>query len=142
MATAETTLGMSRNNPWDLLPEHVPWFGLAATQPDQGPLEFATITDGIRAGILLCYTYQRRAWNEPAVFIPKFSPAAAGNPTAQYIVNVCAWTGFTEYQDLDFHDPATLTLWARAIWRQEQGGAALIITDADIASAKAMADAA
>ncbi len=142
MATTETTLGMSRNNPWDLLPEHVPWFGLAATQPDQGPLAFASLTDGIRAGILLCYTYQRRAWNEPAVFIPKFSPAAAGNPTAQYIQNVCAWTGFGPYDDLDFHDSAVLVPWARAIWRQEQGNAALIITDADIASAKAMADAA
>lgn len=134
------TPGMQRNNPWDLLPEHIPWFGLAAVQPDQGPLEFVNLIDGIRAGILLCYTYQRRAWNEPAVFIPKFAPAAAGNPTAQYIVNVCAWTGFTEYQDLDFHDPATLMPWARAIWRQEQGAYADGITENDILAAKALAD--
>ena len=135
------TIGMERNNPWDLLPEHVPWFGLAAAQPDQGPLAFINLVDGIRAGILLCYTYQRRGWNEPAVFIPKFSPAAAGNPTAAYVTNVCNWTGFKPYDDLDFHDERILIPWSRAIWRQEQGDAALVITDADILAAKALADA-
>lgn len=141
MATAETTLGMSRNNPWDLLPEHVPWFGLAAAKPDSGPLQFLTLDDGIRAGILLCYTYQRRGWNEPRPFVEHFAPPPA-NPTEVYIANVCAWTGFTQFQDLDFHDADTLERWARAIWRQEQGAAADIITMADILAAKAMADAA
>ena len=140
MATVEITLGMSRLNPWDLLPEHVPWFGLAAAQPDSGPLQFLTIQDGIRAGILLCYTYQRRAWNEPRPFVEHFAPPPV-NPTEIYIANVCSWTGFTQFQDLDFHDPDVLARWARAIWRQEQGDAALVITDADILAAKALADA-
>ena len=141
MATGDTTLGMSRNNPWDLLPEHVPWFGLAATQPDSGPLQFLTLHDGIRAGILLCYTYQRRAWNEPRPFVEHFAPPPE-NPTEAYIANVCAWTGFKQFQDLDFHDSRVLIPWARAVWRQEQGAAAYIITTADIRAAKAMADAA
>lgn len=135
-----TTLGMSRNNPWDLLPEHVPWFGLAAAQPDDGPLAFATLDDGIRAGILLCYTYQDRAWNSPVSFITRFSPPPE-NPTEAYIANVCQWTGFRWDVPLDFHDPKILIPWARAIWRQEQGAAADVITNADILSAKAMADA-
>ena len=141
MATAETTLGMSRNNPWDLLPEHVQWFGLAAAQPDSGPLAFKTLDDGIRAGILLCYTYQERAWNSPVAFITRFAPPP-GNPTETYIVNVCEWTGFRWDSPLDFHDPKILVPWARAIWRQEQGGAADVITTDDILAAKAMADAA
>ena len=140
MATGDTTLGMSRNNPWDLLPEHVPWFGLAAHQADSGPLQFVNLVDGIRAGILLCYTYQRRTWNEPRPFVEHFAPPPE-NPTEIYIANVCAWTGFTQFQDLDFHDPDVLTRWARAVWRQEQGDAALVITDADILAAKALADA-
>ena len=135
------TIGMQRNNPWDLLPEHIPWFGLAAEQPDSGPLQFVNLVDGIRAGILVCYTYQRRAWNEPEVFVPKFAPASAGNPVAAYIENVCTWTGYTRNQDLNFHDPDVLTRWSRSIWRQEQGDAALVITDADILAAKALADA-
>ncbi|MGC8517890.1 MAG: hypothetical protein ACP5P4_05095 [Steroidobacteraceae bacterium] len=135
-----TTLGMQRNNPWDLLPEHVPWFGLAAAQPDTGPLDFVTLEDGIRAGIRLCYTYQERGWNSPVTFITRFAPPP--NPTAQYIANVCEWTGFRYDQALDFHDPAVLVPWCHAIWRQEQGIAADGITDVDILSAKAMADAA
>lgn len=136
------TIGMDRCNPWDLLPEHIPWFGLDAAQPDEGPLEFVNLVDGIRAGILVCYTYQRRAWNEPEKFVQEFAPAKAGNPVAAYIENVCTWTGYKRHDDLDFHDPAVLVPWARAVWRQEQGAAADIITTADILAAKAMADAA
>ena len=135
------TIGMDRCNPWDLLPEHIPWFGLDAAQPDEGPLEFVNLVDGIRAGILVCYTYQRRAWNEPEKFVQEFAPAKAGNPVAAYIENVCTWTGYKRHDDLDFHDPAVLVPWARAVWRQEQGDAALVITDEQILAAKALADA-
>jgi hypothetical protein len=143
MAPAELPLGMRLNNPWNLLQFHIPWFGEAAsdvTVKDGGELEFISMELGVRAGILLCYTYQRRAWNEPAVFIPKFSPAAAGNPTAQYLENVLKWTGYQPYQDLNFHDLDVLVSWARAIWRQEQGDAAQSITTATIIAAKALAD--
>ena len=135
------TIGMDRCNPWDLLPEHIPWFGLDAAQPDEGPLAFINLVDGIRAGILVCYTYQRRAWNEPEKFVQEFAPAKAGNPVAAYIENVCTWTGYKRHDDLDFHDPAVLVPWARAVWRQEQGDAALVITDEQILAAKALADA-
>lgn len=139
MGTVETTLGMSRNNPWDLLPEHVPWFGLAAAQPDSGPLQFLTLDDGIRAGILLCYTYQTRAWNTPSTFVTHFAPPP-NNPTVTYIQNVSKWTGFRWDAPLDFHDPKILVPWARAVWRQEQGAAAEVILTSDILAAKAMAD--
>lgn len=145
MTTNDSALpiGMRRNNPWNLKQFHIPWLGESASDAqlaDGGELSFLTMDLGIRAGIRLCYTYQRRAWNEPAVFIPHFSPAAAGNPTAQYVLDVCKWTGYEKYQDLDFHDPDVMTRWAPAIWRQEQGDAASLITVADILQAKAIAD--
>lgn len=115
------TIGMERNNPWDLLPEHIPWVGLVPNQPDSGPLQFDSLEDGIRAGIKLCYTYQRRGWNNPLSFITRFAPALAGNPTLDYIKNVCDWTGFDNDQSIDFHNAAALVPWALAIFRQEQG---------------------
>ena len=131
------TIGMDRNNPWDLLPEHVPWLGLSTVQPGEGPLAFDTLELGIRAGIKLCYTFQSRGWDTPTLFISRFAPPTE-NPTADYIANVCSWTGFRWDQMLDFHNPATLTRWAQAIFRQEQGTNG--ITDAEILAAKALAD--
>ena len=117
------TIGLSRNNPGNLLPANVPWFGLEAAQPDQGPLAFDTMTDGIRAFVKLCYTYQNNGLNSPFKFIWNYSPISANNPTERYIANVCQWTGFTEAQVLDFHDTTTMISWAHAIFRQEQGEA-------------------
>jgi hypothetical protein len=115
------TLGLSRNNPGNLLQEHIPWFGLTPTQPDEGPLQFDTLTDGIRAFVKLCYTYQMRGLNSPLTFISDYSPPSAGNPTTQYVQNVCDWTGFAFDQSLNFHDTPTMIKWAAAIFRQEQG---------------------
>ncbi|HET9109078.1 MAG TPA: hypothetical protein VFN79_18020 [Steroidobacteraceae bacterium] len=142
MATVETTLGMSRCNPWNLKQFHIPWLGESATDAqvaDGGELSFITMDLGIRAGIKLCYTYQARGWNSPVAFITRFSPPPE-NPTTQYIQNVSTWTGFRWDASLDFHDPKILIPWARAIWRQEQGAAAQVILTSDILAAKAMAD--
>ena len=116
-----TPLGIRDNNPWNLQQAHIQWLGLTPNQAPTGELVFDNIVDGIRAGVKLCYTYQAEGKNTPLSFVTSFSPASAGNPTAQYVANVCQWTGFSFDQALDFHDTATLTAWARAIWRQEQG---------------------
>lgn len=133
------TLGMMRNNPWDLEGRHVPWMGLSPSQPTTGPLMFGTLHDGIRAGFRLCFTYQARGLNTPASFLPEFAPPTE-NPTAQYLANVCEWTGFAADTLMDFHDQATAFSWARAIWRQEQGAAADIITPAQMLAGYATAD--
>jgi hypothetical protein len=114
-------LGLRDFNPWNLQQAHVPWIGLVQQEPETGELIFDDLIDGIRAGIRLCYTYQRMGLNTPAKFIQKFSPAAAGNPTAQYCTNACDWTGFAADQPIDFHIPAVMIAWAKAIFRQEQG---------------------
>lgn len=134
------TIGMQRNNPWDILVSDIAWDGLAPAQPESGPAEFVSLECGIRAGIKLCYTYQGRGWNSPVTFITRFSPPP-DNPTAAYIQHVCDWTGFRYDQLLDFHDPKVLVPWAHAIFREEQGADADVITDADILAAKALADA-
>ena len=134
------TLGLSRNNPGNLLPEHVPWLGLTALQPDEGPLQFENMIDGIRAFVKLCYTYQGEGLDSPFKFVWNYSPIAS-NPTTQYIENVCRWTGFVEAQVLDFHDTPTMISWAHAIFAQEQGREpASVITDDMINAAIAMAN--
>jgi hypothetical protein len=132
------TIGLDRNNPFNLMPSHVQWFGLSAAQPDQGPLEFENLTDGIRAGVKLCYTYQGRGFNTIASFIPEFSPAYAGNPVEQYMKNMCSWTGFSMTQPLDFRDPATMLAFAKGVFRQEQGVNG--ITDDQITAGISLAD--
>jgi hypothetical protein len=135
------TIGLSRNNPWNLLAEHIPWMGLLADQPDSGPLAFDSMQDGIRAGIKLCYTYQERGWDTPVLFIPRFSPPQAGNPTPQYIENICTWCHVSPDQLLDFHDNDFMKIWAKAIFRQEQGEEGVAqITDDEIMAGIAAAN--
>lgn len=114
-------LGIRDLNPWNLQECHIPWLGLLPKQSATGELVFDTMIDGIRAGVKLCYTYQEEGYSTPLKFIMRFSPSGAGNPTTDYIQNVCDWTGFPFDRDLDFHDPKVIRPWARAIWRQEQG---------------------
>lgn len=128
-------LGIRDCNPWNLQQEHIPWMGELPTQAATGEIVFDSMVDGIRAGVKLCYTYQEEGYDTPLKFVMRFSPAKAGNPTTQYIQNVCAWTGFPFDQALDFHDPKVMRPWARAIWRQEQGLAASeAITDEELAA--------
>ena len=122
------SIGLNSNNPWNLQASHVAWLGLTPNQTESGELCFDTMVDGIRAGVKLCYTYQGRGLNTPGSFITEFSPAAAGNPTAAYIRNVCQWTGYDQNQALDFHDASTMLTWAPAIFRQEQGADSATIT--------------
>ena len=114
-------IGIVRNNPGNLCGRGIPYEGLSPVQPPDGPLVFITLLFGIRAFIRDCYANQMEGVNTPASFIAKFSPAAAGNPTAQYCTNVCGWTGFSANQLLNFHDPAVMVPWAQSIFRQEQG---------------------
>jgi len=133
-------LGVRDNNPWNLQQCHVPYLGLAPNQKPTGELVFESMLEGMRAGFKLCYAYGLEGKNTPLKFVTSFSPSAAGNPTAEYVANVCDWTGFTFDQVLDFHDEPTAIAWARSIWRQEQGLAfAAGVSDADIRAAIAAA---
>jgi hypothetical protein len=137
---AVSPLGLRCNNPFNLQEEHIPWLGVEPTQAPGGELQFDTLVDGIRAGVKLCYTYQKRGLNSPLKFVTEFSPPSA-NPTAQYIQNVCEWTGFQFDQILDFHDLATMKAWARAVWRQELGEAAAnAITDDQLVAGITLAE--
>ena len=113
------TIGLSRNNPGNLMPAHVPWLGLTPAQPDNGPLQFDTVIDGIRAFVKLCYYYQSEGLDSPFKFVWNYYPPP--NPTTQYLENVCSWTGYKQSQVLDFHDTSIMTAWAGAVFREEQG---------------------
>jgi hypothetical protein len=125
MTAADTrSLGIRSNNPFNLQESHIPWMGELPSQSATGEITFDTMVDGIRAGVKVCYAYQKEGFDTPAAFIPRYAPAEAGNPTLTYLSNVCSWTGFGSKDKLDFHDPLVMQKWARALWRQEQGLAA------------------
>lgn len=130
------TIGLDRNNPFDLEPNDIQWLGETAKT---SPITFDTMADGLRAGIKVFYAYQREGFNTPTQAIYRFAPPGE-NPTQDYVANVCAWTGFQFDQALDFHDEATLVPWCQAILRQEQG-VGHGITDGQIIEAKGLADA-
>lgn len=124
-------LGIRFNNPWNLQQEHIPWLGLTPNQSPSGELQFDTMEDGIRAGVKLCYSYQQRGWNTVDRFVANFSPENAGNPTVQYEENLCAWGGWQHSETLDFRDAAVMQMFARAVWRQENGLDALMAINTD-----------
>ena len=136
------TLGLSRNNPWNLEVRHIPWMGLLADQPKDGPLAFETLLEGIRAGVRVCYTYQERSWNTPRKFVYDFADPKR-DPVEQYLANVCEWTTHAPDDVLNFRDVKVMVSWARGVWRQEQGLAAITaagITDAQIYAGIALAE--
>ncbi len=120
------TLGMDRNNPFDIEPNDIQWIGETVKT---SPVTFDTMHDGLRAGIKVFLAYQRHGWNTPTTAIMHFAPPSE-NPTAEYIQHMCDWCGVKFDQALDFRDKSFMLLWSKGIIRQEQGESALqIISD-------------
>ncbi len=127
-----TTVGMSRNNPFDIEPNHIAWLGEAART---SPVTFDTVEHGLRAGVLVFLAYARAGLDTPRLAISTFAPPA-DNPTAQYVADVCAWCGVKPDQRVDFRDASFMVRWSRAVIRQEQGAAEeASISDAALVSA-------
>lgn len=117
--TRETAL----NNPMGL--KKVPpikWQGLADEQDDPTLLRFLSAEYGIRAWIRNLLTYGNRGIATPAEIISRWAPSSAdGNPTAQYIANVCSWCGWQQDEHLDLDQADVMRPLVKAIIRQENG---------------------
>lgn len=113
----DVPLGVSLLNPLNIRRTTTVWLGQDMT--DYSPYcKFKSVEYCYRAGAKILMSYQARGINTLALAIPTWAPEADGNPTEEYLKNVCAWTGI---------DPNTKTFLAtfpilKAMDRQESGG--------------------
>lgn len=81
------------HNPFGLVRDGVPWLGLATEQTDATFCAFIDDFHGLRAGMLDFLSMEPlHGLTTVSECITRASPPSA-NPTAQYITNVCTWSG-------------------------------------------------
>ena len=119
-------LGIRNNNPLNIRRGKTLWKGeLPQTPPPSGEAgsgtafcKFERMEWGLRAAFCLLRTYRDKyKLNCIADIIMRWAPPSE-NRTAQYIRNVCRWTGFGGMQRLTESDWPTLV---KAMARQETG---------------------
>ena len=94
------------------------WKGQRAEQTDKTFVQFSSMEWGLRAAFCLLRTYRDKYHlNCIADIIMRWAPPCE-NHTAQYIRNVCRWTGFGGMQRLTESDWPKLV---QAMARQETG---------------------
>jgi len=94
------------------------WKGQRAEQTDRAFVQFTSLEWGIRAAFCLLRTYERKYHLTCiADIIMRWAPPSE-NQTAQYIRNVCRWTGLGGMQRLTESDWPALV---KAMARQETG---------------------
>ena len=112
-------LGIRNNNPLNIrCVAGTKWRGQRAEQTDREFVQFDSLEWGIRAAFCLLRTYRDKyRLNCIADIITRWAPPSE-NHTAQYICNVCRWTGFGGMQRLTVADWPSLI---KAMARQECG---------------------
>lgn len=113
------SLGLRNNNPLNIRRiSGTRWKGQAAQQTDKRFVQFERIEWGLRAAFCILRTYARR-YGAVCIrdIIRRWAPPAE-NDTAQYVRNVCLWTGFAGQQRLSEGDWPLLV---KAMARQECG---------------------
>jgi len=119
-----TPIGIRHNNPLNIRRGKTTWKGeTPSDSPSKGSREgafckFISLEWGIRAAFCLLRTYATKYHlNCIADIIMRWAPPSENN-TAQYIRNVCSWTGFGGMQQLTESDWPALV---KAMARQETG---------------------
>ena len=119
-----TPIGIRYNNPLNIRLSKTRWQGQIPPSPlgegrgEASFCKFISLEWGIRAAFCLLRTYATKYHlNCIADIIMRWAPPSE-NHTAQYIRNVCRWTGFGGMQRLTESDWPTLV---RAMARQECG---------------------
>jgi hypothetical protein len=128
-----TIRGIRNNNPTNMKDSGIQWQGMTGVDPD-GFLIFATMADGLRAPMLNLRNYGRLHGISTADGV-----ARRWSQTDQdaYSANLAAFLGVDPQDNIDLEDRVTLTQLVRGIVRQEDGGAAELLVDAQIAAVAA-----
>lgn len=124
------TRGLDLNNPMNVEHSENKWQGLTDLQTDPTLCSFKSRPFGVRSGERILMAYKSRDLDTVAKIITEWAPSKE-NPTAQYIKNVCDWTGFTPDQFIDVDTVGVALPLCKSIIRQEQGADGLV-SDADI----------
>lgn len=111
------TRGERNNNPGNLMYSvSIPWLGQVGSDPG-GYAIFDSPEHGLRAMFIDLKTKISRGLNTLNTLIPVYAPPSE-NPTATYIANVSAWTGFPPNALLT---PANVPILAQAMIQMENG---------------------
>ena len=118
MENKQLPRGIRNNNPLNIRRGKTLWKGQRVKQTDREFVQFESLEWGIRAAFCLLRTYKKKYnLNCIADIIMRWAPPNE-NQTAQYIRNVCRWTGIGGMQRLTEADWPILI---QAMARQETG---------------------
>lgn len=107
------------NNPMKIEKNSTAWKGEAMMQDDPTLIRFETPEMGLRAGMKILLTYQRKDDLEHiAAFVTRYASLAENNAMINAVSARCG-VGPTEYFDIEI--PDNLIRLAQAIVRHEQG---------------------
>lgn len=114
--------GMMLNNPFNLRISSNPWIGKIVPSRDKSFEQFATLGDGIHAGLkTLCNYYRLRGCTTIAQIITRWAPESDNNPTSSYIDFVAKHCGVDRNNQFNVLNAGNLCKLAEAIIEFEQG---------------------
>jgi hypothetical protein len=128
-----TIRGIRNNNPTNMRDSGIQWQGMIGVDPD-GFLIFDTMANGLRAPAINLRNYGRLHGISTVDGV-----ARRWSQTDQdaYSANLAAFLGVDPQDSIDLEDKDTLTQLVRGIIRQEDGGAAELLVDSQVAPAVA-----
>ena len=138
-ALSSPVRGIRNNNPGNIRKGSTAWQGLAPEQSDSAFLQFDDMEHGIRAIAVTIKTYsQKYGLNSIAGIINRWAPPNE-NATGAYVQHVADALGVAPDAFIQVSDPGVMEQLVRAIIKQENGPASLLVSDSTIAAGVGMA---
>jgi len=125
--------GIRNNNPTNMKDSGIQWQGMTGVDPD-GFLIFDTMANGLRAPAINLRNYGRL---DGITTVDGVARRWSKTDQDAYSANLAAFLGVDPQDSIDLEDRGTLTELVRGIIRQEDGGAAELLVDSQVASAVA-----
>lgn len=128
-----TIRGIRNNNPTNMKDSGIQWQGMTGVDPD-GFLIFDTMANGLRAPAINLRNYGRL---DGITTVDGVARRWSKTDQDAYSANLAAFLGVDPHDSIDLEDKGTLTELVRGIIRQEDGGAAELLVDSQVATAVA-----
>lgn len=130
---ASTIRGIRNNNPTNMRNSGIHWQGMIGVDPE-GFLIFDTMANGLRAPAINLRNYGRL---DGITTVDGVARRWSKTDQDAYSANLAAFLGVDPQDGIDLEDKGILTQLVRGIIRQEDGGAAELLVDSQIAPAVA-----
>ncbi|HXI52367.1 MAG TPA: structural protein [Candidatus Saccharimonadales bacterium] len=125
--------GIRNNNPTNMVDSGIRWQGMIGVDPE-GFLIFDTMANGLRAPAINLRNYGRL---DGITTVDGVARRWSKTDQDAYSANLAAFLGVDPQDNIDLEDKGTLTELVRGIIRQEDGGAAELLVDGQVAAAVA-----